>query len=100
MADEKPLTKLELLAVLKVAGVVTKDDLKNFATKEDLKKLATKDDLKALEGKIDSLERRLKLRMGKHKMEILMAMAKLATTTPTRKEFEELKGKVDRLLAH
>ena len=83
----------------------TKDDIKSFATKTDLKSLATKDDLTQLENSTNEsfkkvatkddllhLERRLKLRMGKHRKEIFTMFGNLATSTPSRREFESLKS--------
>jgi len=98
MADEKPLTEQDLVKVLK-----------DFPTRRDLEKilddamtlrgLATKDDLRQvevrLETKIEKLERSLKRRMGKHRGEIMAAVGQLATTTPTRREFDELKEQVE-----
>lgn len=66
MAIEKPLTKDDIRDVLKEIGVATKDDLLH-------------------------LEQRLKLRMGKHRNEIFAMFGKLATSTPSRREFTELK---------
>jgi hypothetical protein len=95
MTNEKPLTKTTFLSTLKEAGLATKDDLKamearqdkKYAAKEDLEKLATKDDLL-------KTERRLKRRMGQHRNEIIVRIGKLATSTPSRKEFDELKAEV------
>ncbi|MBI3955772.1 hypothetical protein HY339_00795 [Candidatus Gottesmanbacteria bacterium] len=116
MANAKPLTRDDLKSVFKDLGVATKEDLKQFATREDLKamegrqdkKYATKEDLKAMEGRQDKkmqesllhLERRLKLRMGKHRTEIFAMFGRLATSTPSRREFEELKGHTGRFIAH
>lgn len=74
MAEEKPLTRSELLSVLKEAGMVTKTDLD--------------------EG-LAALERRMKLRMGKMHRELLGAIGKLATSTPTIDAFRRLKARVD-----
>ncbi|OGM21611.1 hypothetical protein A2714_02145 [Candidatus Woesebacteria bacterium RIFCSPHIGHO2_01_FULL_38_9] len=114
MPNNKSLTKLELIATLKQMDFATKNDLKNFATKNDLKSLATKDDIKNMATKDDILaserklrselaskddvlasERRLKLRMGKMKNELAIRIVKLAVDTPTSKEFEDLKRKVE-----
>ncbi len=79
MATSKPLTKDDLKAVIKELGVVTKKDL---------------------EKSLLHLERRLKLRMGKHRTEIFAMFGRLATSTPSRREFEELKGHTGRFIAH
>ncbi len=116
MTNAKSLTRDDLKAVFKDLGVATKDDLKPFATKDDLKSMegrqdkkyatktdlqrfSTKDDLKSMESRQDKkmqesllhLERRLKLRMGKHRNETFAMFGKLATSTPSRREFNELK---------
>ena len=69
---------------MKKAGVATKDDLKDLATKDDLKK------------GLGKLERSLKLRMGKHKKELLSGIANVALKSPTLSNFDKLKEKVDR----
>jgi len=51
-------------------------------------KIATKDDLRS---EILASERRLKLRIGKVRNDLAGRIANLALTTPTRKEFEEIK---------
>ncbi|MDP1722726.1 MAG: hypothetical protein Q8L37_05950 [Candidatus Gottesmanbacteria bacterium] len=92
MTNAMPITKDDLKTVLKELNIATKDDLKPFATKDDLKGLSTKDDLL-------HLERRLKLRMGKHRNEIFTMVGNLATSTPSRREFESLKSQ-SRFIAH
>jgi len=110
MAKNKSLTKTDLIQTLKAVGVATKDDvrqivheeidkrnlatktdLKNFATKTDLKNFATKTDLKSELGKS---ERRLVIRMNKMEKNMRQSIANLAETTPTRREFEDLKQSV------
>ena len=76
MKDEKPLTKSELIATLREIKVATKDDI---------------------ETSVEGSERRMKRYIGKIKREIMTTMSKLALTTPTKTEFNELKQKVDRL---
>ena len=61
---------------------------KNMATKADLVSMATKTDL-------IKLERRTKLYAAKQRVRITDAISKLATATPTRSEFEQLKHKVE-----
>lgn len=97
---------------LKELGVVTKKDLEELGvvTKQDLKELGvvTKKDLKELgvvtkkdlDESLLHLERRLKLRMGKHRTEIFAMFGRLATSTPSRREFEELKTHSGRFIAH
>lgn len=73
-------------------NMVTKDDLKNFATKDDLKReigeireeMATKDDLKR--------------EIGFVRNDINDLRAEISTS-PTRKEFENLKRKIDNITA-
>ncbi len=105
----------------------TKEDLKALASKEDLARLeqSTKSDIARLEQSTKSdiarleqstkegftkqenttqeqllkLERRLKLRMGKHRNEIFTMVGNLATSTPSRREFESLKSQ-SRFIAH
>ena len=84
MTISKALTTENIVPILKRAGFVTKDDLTNFAKKSDLKNLATKDDILAS-------ERRMKFRMGKIRNDLALRIAKLATETPTYKEFETFK---------
>ena len=102
MADEKPLTKQDFLELLK-----------NLPTKQDVEKiiddaitsrgLATKGDLSQVEVKleatIEKLERSMKRRMGKHRREIMTMLGQLATSTPTRSEFNELNEKLESHLA-
>lgn len=76
MVKDKPLTKKELIKALKEIGV------------------ATKSDISGLRFDMTKLERRLILRMGKMENSLRQAIADLAETTPTRKEFEELKQRV------
>ena len=94
MADEKPITKLELLKILKDVGIATKNDVHEIVTKEVS---GTKIGISGIiEEKINGLERRLKRRMGKEHNEIKARIAQLATTTPTYDELRRLKDKVDR----
>jgi len=64
------LTKKELVSTLKEMKITTKDDLRS---------------------EILASERRLKLRIGKVRNDLAGRIANLALTTPTRKEFEEIK---------
>ena len=101
MAKNKSLTKTDLIQTLKAVGVATKDDVRqivheeidkrNLATKTDLKNFATKTDLKSELGKS---ERRLVIRMNKMEKNMRQSIANLAETTPTRREFEDLKQSV------
>ncbi len=85
MPKSLPLTKTELIRTLKDLKIVTQPEL---ATTLKEMGVATKNDILAS-------ERRLKLRMGKMKNELATRIANLALTTPTSKEFEELKRKVE-----
>jgi hypothetical protein len=97
MTNEKPLTKSELLAALKEAGVATQDDLQKLGARLDngiravdsrlnniQKNMVTqaqfKKRLDGVEAKMAKMERSLKRRMGKHKTEIMTAVSKLATS--------------------
>ena len=102
MADEKPLTKQDLM-----------EALKNLPSQQDVEKivdealtshgLATEADLGQVEvrlaTKIEKLERSLKRRMGKHRREMMAMLGQLSSNTPTRTEFNELNEKVERRLA-
>lgn len=114
------LKELNVATKADLEGFATKTDLERFATKEDLKSLASKNDLARLEQSTKEgfvkteegfvkqerkmqesllhLERRLKLRMGKHHNEIFTMFGKLATSTPSRREFNELKLRADRFV--
>ena len=100
MTDEKPLTKSGLLAIFKEVGIATKENVR-AAVGEELaaRGVATKDDVTSakdeLRGEIGGLERRLKLRMGKMRTNLLRAIGNLATSTPTMRAFRELKAKLD-----
>lgn len=105
MVKDKPLTKKDLIRTLKTVGVATKDDVRqivneeidkqDLATKTDLKNFATKTDLKSELGKSERrLERRLVIRMNKMERSLCHSIANLAETTPTRREFEDLKQSV------
>ena len=119
------LKELDVATKADLEQFATKTDLERFATKEDLKALASKEDLARLEQSTKSdiarleqstkegftkqenttqeqllkLERRLKLRMGKHRNEIFTMVGNLATSTPSRREFESLKSQ-SRFIAH
>lgn len=118
MTNTQTLTRGDLRAVFKELNIATKTDLEQFTTKEDLKALASKKDLarleqstkegfakteegfakqeKKMQESLFHLERRLKLRMGKHRNEIFAMFGMLATSTPSRREFNELKLRADR----
>jgi hypothetical protein len=113
MTNEKPLTKSELLAALKEAGVATQDDLQRLGARLDngiravdsrlnnvQKNMVTqaqfKKRLDSVEAKMVKMERSLKRRMGKHKTEIMTAVSKLATSTPTQEDFDDLQARVDK----
>ena len=97
LKEVKVVTQPDLDSTLKKMGVATKDDLKDFATKGDIKNFATKDDLKdfATKDSILASERRIKLRIGKVRNELAQRIAQLATSTPTAREFDKLKRKVE-----
>ncbi len=105
MLKNKPLTKTDLIQTLKTVGVATKDDVRqivneeidkrDLTTKTDLKNFATKTDLKNELGKSEHrLERKLVIRMNKMERNLRQSVANLAMTTPTRREFEDLKQSV------
>lgn len=125
MADEKPLTRKDFIEALK--GLPTKEDVsrivreeistRGLATRKDVGDildermkswgLATQADVRLIVGELtrdlatkadhQKMERSLKKRMGKHRTEIMTSVSKLATNTPTQKEFEELEERVERL---
>ena len=102
MADEKPLTKQDLLELLK--NLPTKQDVEKIIDEAITSRgLATKGDLGQvevrLEATIEKLERSMKRRMGKHRREIMTTLGQLATSTPTRSEFNELNEKLESHLA-
>lgn len=108
MIKNQPLTKIDLIKTLKEVGVATKGDVRQIvseeinqrklATKNDLKGLATKNDLivtkSDLKNEIVKSERRLVRRIGQVEKGLRNSIANLAETTPTRKEFSELKQQV------
>jgi|SRR3989344_3484840 len=91
MATKSDLTSMATKEDIK--NMATKSDLTSMATKEDIKNMATKDDLK---NEILASERRIVRRLGKVKADLAGRIASLALTTPTIKEFKELKLKVER----
>ena len=117
MAEEKPLTKSELLLALRESGFATKNDV-GSAVREEIEQrdLATKLDVdntihermtEFYEGLIkpqfDELRQividgfsRVEARLTGVEREIDGLKAELADT-PSRGEFEQLKGRVDRL---
>jgi len=101
MAGEKPLTKSDLLAILREAGIPTKGDVQRIVSNEiSSRGLTTKDDLKGLATKDDlvHMERRLKLRMGKMRSNLFQAIGNLAINSPTIQAFQKLQAKVDRYI--
>jgi len=96
MANEKPLTRKDLIEALK--DLPTKEDVRQIVSEEiTARGLATKADVQRVEAKMLTMERSLKRRMGKHRNEIMAALGKIATSTPTKKEFDDLKEKVELL---
>ena len=81
MTNAKSLTRDDLKAVFKDLGVATKGDLTSMESRQD----------KKMQESLLHLERQLKLRMGKHRNEIFAMFGKLATSTPSSREFNELK---------
>ena len=102
MPDNKHLTKSELLEVIKDLGIATKSDLREIISEEVASKsLVSKGELqKIISKEIAGSERRIKRRMGKEHNEIKTRIAKVATTTPTYKEFKELKEKMGHAHPH
>ncbi len=58
--------------------------------------MATKTQVDGLDEKLGRVERSLKRRMGQHKTDLAGRIDKVATTSPTIRQFEKLKAKVDR----
>jgi archaellum component FlaC len=101
MADETPLTIPNLIAALKEAGFVTKDDL--VALREEIKEDTLNTLAQFYEGQIkpEIGEVRTEIQMVKNELswvkdEIKGLKADMADT-PTRREFEGLKQRVERL---
>ena len=98
MANEKPLAEHDLVKALKDFPT-RKDWEKIIDDAMTLRGLATEDDVRRLEvrleTKMEKLARSLKLRIGKLRVEIMAAVGDLATTTPTRREFDKLKEQVE-----
>ncbi len=90
MTNAKSLTRDDLKAVFKDLGVTTKDDLKSMESRQD----------KKMQESLLRLERQLKLRMGKHRNELFAMIGRLTTSTPSRREFEQLKDHTGRFIAH
>ena|SRR3989344_6493268 len=101
LATERKL-RTELVSKSDLTSMATKEDIKNMATKSDLTSMATKEDIKNMATKDDlkneilASERRIVRRLGKVKADLAGRIASLALTTPTIKEFKELKLKVER----
>src|SRR3990172_3999890 len=101
LATERKL-RTELVSKSDLISMATKEDIKNMATKSDLTSMATKEDIKNMATKDDlkneilASERRIVRRLGKVKADLAGRIASLALTTPTIKEFKELKLKVER----
>lgn len=70
MKNSKQLTEEGLVRILKELHIATKED-------------------------ILTSERRTKLRMGKMRNDLASRIAKLATSTPTNRQFDELSKKVE-----
>lgn len=123
MADEKPLTKSELVATLKEAGFVTKDDLKELRkqVKEDTEDVVhnqlTEFYAGRIQPEIDKLRDEMRIGFDEmragfkqvdqrlHKLEADVSFIKddikglVAdfSTVPKREEFNDLKTRVRRL---
>lgn len=112
MVNEKPLTKSGLVSVIKEMGVATKDDVREIVGEEINKRgLATKDDIQQivseeitkrglvtkadLDQSLTKSEKRLKRFVRAEIRQVRTDMAKLATDTPTKNEFNKLKERVD-----
>ena len=94
--------KNDFKSAFKELRVVTKKDLERFVTRVDLKAMEDRQDKKYtsktdLHNGLSKLERSLKRRMGQESNKIVVSIGKLALSAPTKKEFDELKNRVDRL---
>lgn len=120
MADEKPLTRSDLVAALKEAGVATRDDVRQIvgeeiaarglSTRDDvhtivldaadavlegverlLEGFATRDDLKTIDPRLKKLETG-----HSHIKDQIEGLKAEFSVTPSRQELNDLKVKVDR----
>ncbi len=93
MANEKPLTKTTLMAALKEAGVATKEDVREIVGQkiEKLEKVLASTFIK-IEKRFDNLDETIKGESKKLQRQI----NDLNADSPTRKEHNDLKEKVDR----
>ena len=60
--------------------------------------MATSTQVERLDKNVATMEKRLKKRMGEHKSELKQDISSLAESTPTIREFDKLKDRVDRYL--
>ena len=100
MPNEKPLTKSELLSVLKKADFATQKDVHKtvleatdavlIGVEKLLEKFATKNDVKKIDRRLNKLE----TGQSYIKDQINNLDAELSST-PSRREFNKLKTKVD-----
>ncbi len=73
MSSKDELTISNLIQAMKDSGFITEEKL---------------------DGRLNKLEQKFIRKSNKDKREILTTMSKLALSTPTRKEFEELKRSI------
>ncbi len=91
MATSKALTTANILPILKKSGFVTTENIVPILKKAGF---ATKDDVKEIVGnEVRGSERRMIRKMGAMRRDLAIRISKLATDTPTYKEFKELKEK-------
>ncbi len=79
MAKKVLFTKEELLSALKESGITTKSDVKSIVSSE-----------------LEAHKKRIHRMMRAEHRKIRLDISKLATSSPTYKQFVELKEKVDR----
>lgn len=104
MADSKPVTKSELIAALKEAGIATKEDVRDIVHEEltEFHASMTAPKLEELRGDMKIGFRHVKSRLDKLELETrhvkdeIKGLKADLSDTPSRKQLEELRRRVDR----
>ena len=104
MADEKPVTKSDLVSALKEAGIATKEDVRDIVHEEltEFHASMTAPKLEELRGDMKIGFRHVKSRLDKLELETrhvkdeIKGLKADLSNTPSREQFEKLKAKVDK----